>query len=613
MTTMDSDSASQDSDDGRRFRFEATRKDSNSGIDTRRKKSLSPRRQEPARRSRSREHKNRQRHDRSRERQEQHRKRREFRDSGGRESSKNSRTLDRLVPHSAHRSSSPKYDRRESRNYENKRSREYSSQDRKDSSERRDRHRDSKRFSRDRSRDRNSQSSSTKTNDFPRSRDHNCEDSGSSKKSRSIEPGKSSEDNPAKRESNAQEYKELNLSDFDIISDTEEITSDESSSRRSRDREKSQTSENDDDLKRKVSKHHYERLLKRQATKRRRSSEDLNCPKQINGTGEPSEVPNFSLNDKRIKDPKMDISTEKIGSREDLAYESDGEVVDELSWGPALPPNKERDEKASRSRDSPTFQSSDKKVEKNARILGPELPLNFRPCDHSNDEETEDTFGPVLPPHLSSRKNIEEDKAADSASEDNDDYVGPLPMDHPAMENDMVQHQLEMRARRLKAELAACDKEEEKKREEWMTELPPAKGVNLGLGPRKFRIRPAPDMSDRSSWTDTPVDRARKRMEKLENKSVPEPTISKERVRETRHEAEKSQRHPKSLLEIHQKKMHKKKKKEEKEAKKNGKKTERRPFDRDVDLQANRFDEARKKSMFLHARHLDDRFSRGKI
>lgn len=53
--------------------------------------------------------------------------------------------------------------------------------------------------------------------------------------------------------------------------------------------------------------------------------------------------------------------------------------------------------------------------------------------------------------------------------------------------------------------------------------------------------------------------------------------------------------------------------KDEKEAKKIGKTIERRPFDRDVDLQANSFDEARKKRMFSKARELDDRFSRGKL
>jgi hypothetical protein len=53
---------------------------------------------------------------------------------------------------------------------------------------------------------------------------------------------------------------------------------------------------------------------------------------------------------------------------------------------------------------------------------------------------------------------------------------------------------------------------EPNKREEWMVELPPAHTVALGLGsiPRKFKTSDGPDLSDRSIWTDTPVDKRRK-------------------------------------------------------------------------------------------------------
>lgn len=58
------------------------------------------------------------------------------------------------------------------------------------------------------------------------------------------------------------------------------------------------------------------------------------------------------------------------------------------------------------------------------------------------------------------------------------------------------------------------------KREEWMTELPPAQAANLGLGPRKFRLRDGPDMSDRSCWTDTPAQKAQKQMDLVNIKNV---------------------------------------------------------------------------------------------
>jgi hypothetical protein len=46
-------------------------------------------------------------------------------------------------------------------------------------------------------------------------------------------------------------------------------------------------------------------------------------------------------------------------------------------------------------------------------------------------------------------------------------------------------------------------------------------------------------------------------------------------------------------------------------AKEEGKCEERRPFDRNIDLQARRFDEAQKKAIFKKAQLLDDRFSSG--
>lgn len=52
--------------------------------------------------------------------------------------------------------------------------------------------------------------------------------------------------------------------------------------------------------------------------------------------------------------------------------------------------------------------------------------------------------------------------------------------------------------------------------------------------------------------------------------------------------------------------------KEEKKAKLSGE-TVRRPFDRDLDLQINRFDQAQKNAVIKKAQCLDDRFSRGKF
>merc|ERR1711963_1125297 len=74
---------------------------------------------------------------------------------------------------------------------------------------------------------------------------------------------------------------------------------------------------------------------------------------------------------------------------------------------------------------------------------------------------------------------------------------------------------------------------------------------------------------------------------------------------------------PKSLLEMHAKKQKKKKKKEKKEKKKKkerGEKEEkvtRRPFDRDTDLQANRFDDAQRKSLIKKSQVFNTGFTQG--
>lgn len=57
-----------------------------------------------------------------------------------------------------------------------------------------------------------------------------------------------------------------------------------------------------------------------------------------------------------------------------------------------------------------------------------------------------------------------------------------------------------------------------------------------------------------------------------------------------------------SLMDRHTKKVKKEKSK---------KPEERRPFDRDLDLQVNRFDDAQKAAMLKKAGQLNDRFSRG--
>lgn len=277
-----------------------------------------------------------------------------------------------------------------------------------------------------------------------------------------------------------------------------------------------------------------------------------------------------------------------------------------------------------------------------ACIIGPTLPMNQKQNTESEDEkaeeEKEDTFGPILPPYLIQQKkdtsqlqntivgplmptiikSFEDEGMIEHLESDDENMMGPLPADHPTAANNYVQQQLERRAKRIKDELRKKIDDKVKERELWMMELPPAQAVTLGLGPRKFRAKPGPDMSDRSCWTDTPEDKARKQREKEEGRImhtdeesnrllVDQQSMKIQKITEER----KSKKAQKSLLEIHQKKLQKNKKREEKKAKELSKPV-RRPFDRDIDLQRNRLNEAQRKSILIKAQQLDDRFSRGK-
>ncbi|XP_013401472.1 GPALPP motifs-containing protein 1-like [Lingula anatina] len=95
-----------------------------------------------------------------------------------------------------------------------------------------------------------------------------------------------------------------------------------------------------------------------------------------------------------------------------------------------------------------------------------------------------------------------------------------MPPSGPTHE-ESVAAEVERRAENMKKKLLGEDEIETPvvtERESWMTELPPDMGVNLGLGPRKFRSQPLPEKGDRSAWTDTPADRERKAKEMQEGR-----------------------------------------------------------------------------------------------
>merc|ERR1719369_1463019 len=142
-----------------------------------------------------------------------------------------------------------------------------------------------------------------------------------------------------------------------------------------------------------------------------------------------------------------------------------------------------------------------------------------------------------------------------------------------------------------------------------MLELPEKKAKNFGLGPRSFSKSTNPKAKQDKSWTMTPLDKVEKNDANEEDHSQDDDVLAymaslkRDAEMERVSEELKKKRGTESLLDQHAKKM----KKKEKEDKK--KEQERRPFDRNVDLQVNRFDEAQKKSMIKKAAKLDSRFS----
>ncbi|XP_034437242.1 GPALPP motifs-containing protein 1 [Hippoglossus hippoglossus] len=265
-------------------------------------------------------------------------------------------------------------------------------------------------------------------------------------------------------------------------------------------------------------------------------------------------------------------------------------VDDDDFFGPALPPGFKK------------TQSSPERLP----LLGPALPPGFRRAAYDKDEKDDDGGdgeGPALPPGY---------QAQPSSSEgEEEEVIGPMPTKGPI--SDSVAQDFERRAQRMKDKLTGDDTPEIVSRETWMTELPPEL-QHIGLGARTFKKKSGPENKDRTMWTDTPADRERKARERIEKKekgeeeekdSVPQVPQKDLEMAETVSKYNESKR-AESLMTLHSKKM-KAKAKEKADVP-----VERRPFDRDEDLQVNRFDEAQKQRLLKKSQELNTRFSHSK-
>lgn len=300
---------------------------------------------------------------------------------------------------------------------------------------------------------------------------------------------------------------------------------------------------------------------------------------------------------KRGELSSTDESEEEVSSKraktshftENQQEKKENDDNDDGFFGPALPPG---------------FKKQEHSPERTP-VIGPALPPGFRilsddDAEGSGDEDQEGLSGPALPPGYQHQASSSEDE----------DMIGPMPAKGPIQNS--VALDIERRAQRMKDKLTGNEAPVVPTRESWMTELPPEL-QHIGLGARTFKKKSGPEKSDRSIWTDTPADRERKARERLEGKGKDDtdkasaPQLSRKDIEMAEKVSKYNEsKRAESLMSLHAKKM------KEKAQEKADQPVERRPFDRDADLQVNRFDEAQKQRLLKKSQELNTRFSHSK-
>jgi len=292
------------------------------------------------------------------------------------------------------------------------------------------------------------------------------------------------------------------------------------------------------------------------------------------------------------------------------------ESSDEESYGPPIPSNTKKN-------------SNNNSLKTQPSVIGPSIPPSIKQnISQENAENSSsssavepDMYGPCLPPTMQTKEKVmgpslppglklHQVQRTPEDDDSDDEIIGPLQSD--ADYDKSLQYQYAMRAAMLKER----DREKDNgkpSREEWMTELPPEMSKNFGLGARTFsRKKGSGSGGDRSGWTETPADRERKKMGLLEPVKVT-PDDEMERKANRRYDkmmAKAVEEYNKdtrgeSLMDLHKKKLKRKAEEEKSQVK------ERRPFDRDLDLKANKIDALTREKMIQRASDLGSKFGHG--
>ncbi|EDO36352.1 predicted protein [Nematostella vectensis] len=312
-------------------------------------------------------------------------------------------------------------------------------------------------------------------------------------------------------------------------------------------------------------------------------------------------------------------------------------------YGPVQPKTSSAGPQLPKSISGPVLPSTlDSKDSAGSETIEPPLPPTLKQdhsensnCKDQNDDDDGDSYGPALPPGFV-KQNEEPSRVGpvgpirppdsyvsvsmvateqdESSDEDDSNMFGPMPCSYSKSEISLARTRadIEARSRATKDKMLGKNKPKQK-REEWMTELPPELSKNFGLGPRTFRAK-APTVGDRSIWTDSPSERARKEAEGGTSRPVDTEEVvykapwqeAKDKHMENVIHSYTEKHRSESLLDQHQKKIKKQKKEED------NKPQERRPFDRDVDLSSPGMSAAQRKSLIKKSQELGSRFHHAK-
>nr|XP_040225508.2 GPALPP motifs-containing protein 1 [Anopheles coluzzii] len=341
------------------------------------------------------------------------------------------------------------------------------------------------------------------------------------------------------------------------------------------------------------------------------------------------------------KGEMLDISVSSVSSQDEQSEQQHGTENNTSTecFGPALPPS-------TLTKTSNMEHEAPDATRNPDDMIGPALPPHLlnRQVNHTDEPAVTELrrIGPTLPPgyncpkasdneHVSSESELspfsEPEEEEEEDAEEIEDTIGPLPGTSGSRANvELEQRALELKIRQMEEAAAFANGSGSstmpKAREDWMLELPDIRKISdMGLGARQFRTREKLEIGDRTVWTDTPADRERKKKASGSERSSKQVDAETERERERERsliakrdkeqekmvkQHKKKHKRDKTLLEIHQTKI-----KKEKKASGDSSEPTRRPFDRNLDLHANRFDDAQKKAIMKKAQLLNSRFSSG--